>query len=119
MPLPTSLSPQAHEELSQQNEAHHDWIEQLGAQDREQTSRGYQRMADLQVSTTDLDATLMQTKNGTDLGYHNPLCRRWEQIAHHLERPGDPSRGDGQSTHARPALVNPLPLEAMAKAGDR
>jgi transposase len=70
MPLPTSLSPQAHEELSQQNEARHDWIEQLGAQDREQASRGYQRMADLQVSTTDPDATLMQTKNGTDLGYH-------------------------------------------------
>ncbi len=70
VPLPTSLSPQAHEELSQQNAARHDWIEQLGAQDRQQTSRGYQRVADLQVSTTDPDATLMLTKNGADLGYH-------------------------------------------------
>jgi Transposase DDE domain len=42
----------------------------LGAQDRQQTSRGYQRVADLQVSTTDPDATLMLTKNGADLGYH-------------------------------------------------
>jgi hypothetical protein len=70
MPLPTSLLPQAREELSQQNEARHDWIEQVGAQERQHTSRGYQRVADLQVSTTDPDATLMQTKNGADLGYH-------------------------------------------------
>src|SRR2546427_5370478 len=70
VPLPASLSPQAHEDLSQQNTARHDWIEQLGAQDRKTTSRGYQRVADLQVSTTDPDATLMLTKNGADLGYH-------------------------------------------------
>jgi transposase len=70
VPLPTSLSPQEREALSQQNAARHDWIEQLGAQDRQQTSRGYQRVADLQVSTTDPDATLMLTKNGADLGYH-------------------------------------------------
>ena len=30
----------------------------------------YQRMADYQVSTTDPDATIMQTKGGVDLGYH-------------------------------------------------
>ena len=69
-PLPTSLSPHEREVLSQQNAARHDWLEQLGAQDRQQTSRGYQRVADLQVSTTDPDATLMLTKNGADLGYH-------------------------------------------------
>jgi transposase len=68
--LPVSLSQEEREELSQRNAQRHDWIEQLGAQDREQTSRGYQRVADLQVSTTDPDATLMQTKNGVDLGYH-------------------------------------------------
>src|SRR5437667_8939072 len=45
--LPTSLSQQEQEELSQQNEARHDWIKQLGAQDRHQTSRCYQRVADL------------------------------------------------------------------------
>ena len=70
VPLPISLSPQAREEVIQQNAACHDWIEQLGAQDRQHTSRGYQRVADLQVSTTDPDATLMLTKNGADLGYH-------------------------------------------------
>src|SRR6266496_1550471 len=68
--LPVLLSQEEREELSQRNTQRHDWIEQLGAQDREQTSRGYQRVADLQVSTTDPDATLMQTKNGADLGYH-------------------------------------------------
>src|SRR6266516_184689 len=62
--LPVLLSQEEREELSQRNTQRHDWIEQLGAQDREQTSRGYQRVADLQVSTTDPDATLMQTKNG-------------------------------------------------------
>jgi transposase len=89
VPLPTSLSPQEREKLGQQNEARHDWIEELRAQDRQHTSRWYQRVADLQVSTTDPDATLMQTKNGTDLGYHTRLSRRWGHIAHHLERPGD------------------------------
>ncbi len=70
MPLPISLSQQACEELSQRNAVRHDWIEQLGAQDRKTTSRGYQRVADLQVSTTDPNATLMLTKNGADMGYH-------------------------------------------------
>jgi Transposase DDE domain len=67
--LPTSLSPELCEELSQQNEARHDWIEQVGAQDRQHTSRGYQRLADFFVSTTDPDATLMETKNGAAMGY--------------------------------------------------
>ncbi len=62
--LPVLLSQEEREELSQRHTQRHDWIEQLGAQDREQTSRGYQRVADLQVSTTDPDATLMQTKKG-------------------------------------------------------
>jgi transposase len=68
--LPNSLSPEQQCELSQQNEARHDWIAQLGAQDRQVKGRNYQRLADLQVSTTDPDATLMQTKTGVDLGYH-------------------------------------------------
>ncbi len=67
--LPTSLSQEQRCELSQQNEARHDWIEQLGAQDRRVTSRGYQRMADFLVSTTDPDATLMETTKGADMGY--------------------------------------------------
>jgi transposase len=67
--LPTALSPERRAELSQQNEARHDWIEQLGAQDRRVNSRGYQRMADYLVSTTDPDATLMETSKGADMGY--------------------------------------------------
>jgi hypothetical protein len=69
MPLPISLSQEVDEELRQQNEARHDWIEHLGAQDRQVTSRGYHRIADLRVSTTDPDATLMPTKDGADMGY--------------------------------------------------
>jgi transposase len=70
VPLPVSLSQEPCEELCQRNAERHDWIEQLGAQDRQQTSRCYQRLADYLVSTTDPDATLMQTKNGVDMGYH-------------------------------------------------
>ncbi len=69
-PLPTSLSPEEQEHLAQENSQRHDWLEKLGAQDRSVTGRCYQRVADLQVSTTDPDATLMLTKNGADLGYH-------------------------------------------------
>lgn len=68
--LSVPLSPAAYEELSQHNAARHDWIEEEGAQDRQVKGRTYQRIADLQVSTTDPDATLMLTKNGVDLGYH-------------------------------------------------
>src|SRR5437763_13544158 len=42
--LPVSLSQEQHQELVQQNEERHDWIEQLGAQDRKATSRCYQRV---------------------------------------------------------------------------
>ena len=56
-PLPTSLSPEEYAALTQHNEARHDWIEHLGAQDSRMTSRGYHCMADLRVSTTDPDAT--------------------------------------------------------------
>ena len=68
--LPTSLPPEQYQALVQLNTAHHDWIEQEGAQDRRVKSRGYQRIADYQVSTTDPDATLMRSKGGVDLGYH-------------------------------------------------
>jgi hypothetical protein len=48
----------------------HDWVAQLGAQNRRQTSRGYARVADFLVSTTDPDATMMHTKGPADMGYH-------------------------------------------------
>ena len=68
--LPVSLSPAAYEELSQHNAKRHDWIKEGGAQDRRVKGRSYQRIADYLVSTTDPDATIMQTKGGVDLGYH-------------------------------------------------
>jgi hypothetical protein len=61
MQLPTSLT--------QHNAQRHNWIEQLGAQDRSVTGRTYQLVADLRVSTTDLDASMMLTKGGSHLGY--------------------------------------------------
>src|SRR5712691_881678 len=70
MQLPVALSEEMREDLTQTNKERHDWIAALGAQDRKVTGRCYQRVADLQVSTTDPDATLMQTKHGVDLGYH-------------------------------------------------
>ena len=70
VPLPVSLSPEVYKELSQQNAERHDWIEEEGAQDRRVKGRNYQRIADLQVSTTDPDATIMHSKGGVDLGYH-------------------------------------------------
>jgi transposase len=68
--LPISLSHEEYQELAQHNEECHDWIEEVGAQDRRVKGRCYQRMADLRMSTTDPDATLMLTKGGADMGYH-------------------------------------------------
>src|SRR5712692_4632448 len=67
--LPISLSAEAREALAQHNEERHDWMEQSGAQDRRITNRCYQRVADLRVSTTDPDASMMLTKGGSHLGY--------------------------------------------------
>jgi len=69
VPLPTPLPNPEYEELALHNAQRHDWLEQLGAQQRSVTSRGSQRMADLRVSTTDPDATLIETKNGSAMGY--------------------------------------------------
>jgi transposase len=68
-PLPVVLADEARSELSQRNEERHDWIEQVGAQDRSVTGRCYQRVADFQMSTTDPDATIMLSKDGAHLGY--------------------------------------------------
>jgi Transposase DDE domain len=68
-PLAVSLSQEEHEALAQENAARHDWIEQGGAQNRSVTGRCYQRIADLRVSTTDPDATIMLHKDGSHLGY--------------------------------------------------
>jgi transposase len=77
--LPVSLSAETYEDLSQHNAERHDWIEEVGAQDRRVKGRTYQRIADLQVSTTDPDATIMHSKGGVDLGYHTRLSGGWRQ----------------------------------------
>ena len=66
VPLPTSLSQEEHEQLARQNTERHDWMAELGAQNRSVTSHNYQRTADYFVSTTDPDATVMRTKGGVD-----------------------------------------------------
>ena len=69
LPFPVTLSQEERETLSQDNEERHDWIEQGGAQNRSVTGRCYQRIADLRVSTTDPDATIMLHKDGSHLRY--------------------------------------------------
>src|SRR6266571_1985235 len=67
--LPVALSQEECQALCQHNEERYDWLEHLGAQDRSVSIPWYQRVADLRVSTTDPDASLMLTKNGSHLGY--------------------------------------------------
>jgi transposase len=62
---------QVGEALAEANACKHRWIEEAGRQQREVVRWGYRRLADLRMSTTDPDASLMQCKNkGTSrLGY--------------------------------------------------
>ncbi len=117
--LPTLLPPKEYEALVQLNAARHDWIEQEGAQDRRVNSRGYQRIADYQVSTTDPDATLMRSKGGVDLGYHTQYVVDGGRARIIIAALVMPKARDGQPTHARPRLPYPLPLETVAAAGHR
>ena len=113
-PLPTSLSPEEYDALTQHNEARHDWIEHLGAQDRRVTSRGYHRMADLRVSTTDPDATLMPTKDGTDMGYRTHYVvdgGRARIIVAALVTPSEVMDNQPMLDLHRP---RPFPLETLA-----
>jgi transposase len=68
-PLPTAAPPEQAAELAAANAGRHEWIARAGRPDRAVTHGHYQRMADLEVSTTDPDATLMQTQGGAHLGY--------------------------------------------------
>jgi transposase len=69
--LPTVLDEALQEELTTLNSERHDWIERLGEPDRSLIRGKYRRMADFWVSTTDPDATMMNSKGeGTQLGYH-------------------------------------------------
>lgn len=71
LPLPVDLPPDVATELTATNAGRHNWITEAGRPDREETHGSYQRMADVWVSTTDPDATLMRKKDGgVHLGYH-------------------------------------------------
>src|SRR6266702_3515326 len=69
--LPTSLSETQREHIAATNAHRHDWIEEGGRPNREETHGSYRRVPDYRVSTTDPDATIMPTKGqGFHLGYH-------------------------------------------------
>lgn len=68
-PLHETLEATVHEELTKVNSERHDWVERGGEPNREITRGNYQRRADFLVSATDPDATLMQGKGGSHLGY--------------------------------------------------
>jgi transposase len=67
--LQTAMTPEGAADMVRATAVRHDWIVQEGRPDRAVTHGHYQRLADLAVSTTDPDATLMQTGGGARLGY--------------------------------------------------
>jgi transposase len=70
LPLAATAAPPAlAAEVAAANAGRHDWLAREGRPDRSVTRGHYQRLADLEVSTTDPDATLMQTRGGARLGY--------------------------------------------------
>jgi hypothetical protein len=82
--LPLSLSPEEADALATANAVRHDWTAAEGAQARAVTSRCYQRVADLLVSTTDPDATHDADQRRAVSGLLHPLCRRWGESPHHF-----------------------------------
>ena len=69
--LPVDLAREVAAELATRNAARHDWIAELGRQERDVVNGHYQRRADIWVNTTDLDATMMHKKGGgSAIGYH-------------------------------------------------
>jgi transposase len=69
--LPVDLPLEVETELATKNAARHDWIAELGRQERDVAKGSYQRQADIWVNTTDPDATMMHKKGGgSAMGYH-------------------------------------------------
>jgi transposase len=72
-PAPVALPTASPDELAEANAGRHDWLAEGGRQDRPPTvgrvRRRSERWADLKASTTDPDATPMETPGGTRLGY--------------------------------------------------
>jgi hypothetical protein len=71
IPLPVDLPTEVQAELAAASTERHTWITEAGRPHREATHGHYQRVADVWVSTTDPDATLMRKKEGgVHPGYH-------------------------------------------------
>ncbi|MDQ5852626.1 MAG: IS1182 family transposase [Chloroflexota bacterium] len=69
--LPVDLPPEVEAELVAKTAARHDWIAELGRQERDVANGYYQRQADIWVNTTDPYATMMHKKGGgSAIGYH-------------------------------------------------
>jgi transposase len=69
--LSLNLDPEVEAELTTKNATRHDWIAELGHQERGVTHGNYQRQADIWANQTDRDATLMRKKGGgSAMGYH-------------------------------------------------
>src|SRR5215204_3947393 len=72
-PAPVALPTASPEGLAEANAGRHDWLAEGGRQDRQPTvgrvRRRSARRADLEASTTDPDATPMDTTGGVRLGY--------------------------------------------------
>jgi transposase len=73
LPAPVALPAAAPEDVAAANAGRHDWLAEGGRQDRQPTvgrvRRRSERRADLEASTTDPDATAMDTAGGVRLGY--------------------------------------------------
>jgi transposase len=72
-PAPAALPIASSDDLTAANAGRHDWLAEGGRQDRQPTvgrvRRRSARRADLEASTTDPDATPMDTAGGVRLGY--------------------------------------------------
>ncbi len=69
--LRVDVDPEVEAELTVKHAARHDWIAELGRQERGVTHGNYQRQADIWINMTDPDATLMHKKGGgSAMGYH-------------------------------------------------
>lgn len=71
LPLPSAGPAEDVASLATANAQRHDWLARAGRPERVITHGHYQRVSDFQVSTTDPDASPMQLKGGTHLGYHD------------------------------------------------
>jgi hypothetical protein len=60
-------------DLAEQNASRHDWIAEGGEQERDVRHGSYCRVADFQMSTTGVEATLMRARmsGALQLGYHD------------------------------------------------